>query len=53
MTNSTLAIADKKSYIAPLNHAVNLCSFQISYNITFINYSSLLGANFYSNYSGI
>lgn len=23
MTNSTLAIADKKSYIAPLNHAVN------------------------------
>ena len=23
MTNSTLAIADKTSYIAPLNHAVN------------------------------
>lgn len=47
MTNSTPATADKKLYFT-FKSCSKLCSFQISYNITFINYSSLLGANFYN-----
>lgn len=41
------ATADKKLYFT-FKSCSKLCSFQISYNITFINYSSLLGANFYN-----
>ncbi len=47
MTNSNLPQRIKKLYFT-FKSCSKLCSFQISYNITFINYSSLLGANFYN-----
>ena len=47
MTNSNLPQRIKKLYFT-FKSCSKLCSFQISYNITFYNYSSLLGANFYN-----